>query len=386
MTSMKNTKRALVSSIIALVLCFTMLLGTTYAWFTDEVSSSNNKIEAGTLKIDLLVRDDDGNYNSVKESQNPIFNYDLWEPGYTAVANVKVSNAGTLALQYGMQIVTNGLVEDLRDGNIMLSDVIDVYYAAKEVILDTRDAFDGAVEDKELNYIGTLTDVIFGGTMVKDTLKAEESDYATIVLKMKETAGNEYQDLSVGSTFDIKIFATQLAYESDSFNNQYDVIELPAATMMVIEPELLEMYSLDAGCVFIAAEDTWTEDTKYAYYFADFVAVVKNSDDVTLWGMYGEYGEQEFAASLEGGVDTRIIPLADAALSYDMGNISYQQLLEDVKTFACGVKGLDAGNTITITLRLYETSLTKENANGSYSYEETGVYYDVATYTYTMTP
>ena len=100
--------------------------------------------------------------------------------------------------------------------------------------------------------------------------------------------------------------------------------------------------------------------------------------------MYGEYGEQEFAATLEAGVETRIIPLADAALSFDMGSISYRQLVEDVQTFACGVKGLEVGNTITITLRLYETSLTRENANGSYSYQETGAYHDIAIYTYTM--
>ena len=49
----KRTKRALVSSALALLLCFTMLLGTTYAWFTDSVSTVNNKIVAGNLDIEL---------------------------------------------------------------------------------------------------------------------------------------------------------------------------------------------------------------------------------------------------------------------------------------------------------------------------------------------
>lgn len=385
MTSLKATKRALLSSILALILCFAMLVGTTFAWFTDEVSSKGNKIQAGTLEIDMLVRDANGIYNSVKDSGTPIFNYDKWEPGYVDVANVKVENKGNLALQYGMQIVTDGLVGSIIDEKVMLSDVIDVYYAAEEVILADRAAFDTAVADKELKLVGTLTDVLFGGSMIKDTLLEGESDYATIVLKMKESAGNEYQGLSVGTSFDIKIFATQLAYESDAFDNQYDVIELPSATMMVIEPEVLEIYSLDAGCVFMAVEDKWDADSKYSYYFADFVATVEKTDDVTLWGMYGEYGEQEFAATLEANKETRIIPLADDALTqFDMGNISYKQLVEQVGTFACGVKGLDEGNTITITLRLYETSLTKENANGSFSYEETGAYHDIAVYTYTQ--
>ena len=384
MTNKVTTKRALLSSVFSLFLCFTMLLGTTFAWFTDEVTSTGNKIQAGNLEIDFLVMDDAGTYVSVKESKAPIFNYELWEPGYTDVANVKVENNGTLALQYSMQIVTEGLVDAMINDEDMLSDVIDVYYAAKEVVLADRDAFDAAVAGNELKHVGTLTDVIFGGSMVRDTLRAEEADYATVVLKMQEGAGNQYQSLSVGTSFDIRITATQLAYEKDSFDNEYDDIELPSATMMVIEPELLATYQLDAGCVFMAVEETWTDDKYYSYYFADFVATVTTTDDVTLWGMYGEYGEQEFAATLEAGVETRIIPLADAALSFDMGSISYRQLVEDVQTFACGVKGLEVGNTITITLRLYETSLTSENANGSYSYQETGAYHDIAIYTYTM--
>lgn len=379
MTS-KTTKRALISSILSLFICISMLVGTTFAWFTDSVYSSGNKIQAGTLEIDLLVRDDNGDYTSVKESKDPIFDYDLWEPGYTAVTNVKVSNDGTLALQYTMTVITAGLVEEVVNGDPLLSDVIDVYYADEEVILESRNAFKTAVTDGELKHIGTLTDVLFG-SMVKDTLLAGESDYATIVLKMQETAGNEYQGLSVGTSFDIKILATQLAEEDDSFDNQYDHIELPAATMMVIEPELLETYQLDAGCVFMATEKTWDPNSKYAYYFADFVANVENTDDVTLWGMYGEYGEQEFAAHLEGGKDTRIIPLADDALTaFNMGNISYKQLIEEVQTFACGVKGLDAGNTITITLRVYETMMPE----GGIHFVETGVYHDIAIYTYTM--
>ena len=383
MTNKVTTKRALLSSVFSLFLCFTMLLGTTFAWFTDEVTSTGNKIQAGNLEIDFLVMDDAGTYVSVKESKAPIFNYELWEPGYTDVANVKVENNGTLALQYSMQIVTEGLVDAMVNDEDMLSDVIDVYYAAKEVVLADRDAFDAAVAGNELKHVGTLTDVIFGGSMVRDTLLAKEADYATVVLKMQEAAGNQYQSLSVGTSFDIRITATQLAYENDSFDNEYDDIELPSATMMVIEPELLATYQLDAGCVFMAVEETWTDDKYYSYYFADFVATVTTTDDVTLWGMYGEYGEQEFEATLEAGVETRIIPLADAALSFDMGSISYRQLVEEVQTFACGVKGLEVGNTITITLRLYETSLTSENANGSYSYQETGAYHDIAIYTYT---
>ena len=50
---MKTTKRALFSSVMALILCFSMLVGTTFAWFTDEVKSGVNQIVAGNLDVEL---------------------------------------------------------------------------------------------------------------------------------------------------------------------------------------------------------------------------------------------------------------------------------------------------------------------------------------------
>lgn len=397
MTNAKSTKRALIVSILALVLCFTMLLGTTYAWFTDEVTSSGNKVQAGTLKIDMLVRNSRGDYISVKDSKAPIFDYDLWEPGYVAVANVKVANLGTLALQYSMQMITEGVADDLMNQSLMLSDVIDVYYAAKEVILTDRDAFGVALAQKELKHIGTLTDVIFGGTMIKDTMLAGEEDFATIVLKMQETAGNEYQGLSVGTTFDLKIYATQYTYEKDSFDDQFDKINLPSATMMVFDPDMLEVYNLDAGCAYMSAE-TWgnnwgydaeagkvTEGTpEYAYYFVDYVISFDRdhaAGEVGLWGYYASWGREETFAmdAITAGVEYRVIPMAAEKLSIAMGNISYRQLLEDVQSFSCGVTegSLADGETVTVSLRMYKTAL-----NGT-SFAETGEFFDVAVYEYT---
>ena len=397
MTNAKSTKRALVVSVLALLLCFAMLLGTTYAWFTDEVTSSGNKIQAGTLEIDMLVRDANGRYVSVKDSKAPIFDYDRWEPGYTAVANVKVANMGTLALQYSMQIITEGLADDLIEQKLMLSDVIDVYYAASEVILADRDAFADAVESKTLKHVGTLSDVIFGGTMIKDTLLEGEEDYATIVLKMQENAGNEYQGLSVGTAFDLKIYATQYTYEPDSFDNQYDKIELPSATMMVFEPDMLAMYNLDAGCAYLSAEEwnnAWGYDAEndrvadgtpeYAYYFADFVISFDRdhaAGEVGLWGYYESWGSEETFTmdAITAGTEYRVIEIAGDKLGIAMGSISYRQLVEDVKTFSCGVTegSLADGETVTVSLRIYETEL-----NGT-SFAETGEYFDVAVYTYT---
>ena len=58
MNNKKTTKRALLSSVMAIVLCLAMLIGTTFAWFTDSASTAVNKIQAGTLDVQLL--DEDG--------------------------------------------------------------------------------------------------------------------------------------------------------------------------------------------------------------------------------------------------------------------------------------------------------------------------------------
>ena len=50
---MKTTKKSFLTSLTALILCFVMLLGTTFAWFTDSVTSTGNKIVAGDLDIEL---------------------------------------------------------------------------------------------------------------------------------------------------------------------------------------------------------------------------------------------------------------------------------------------------------------------------------------------
>ena len=127
MFNSKITKRALISSVVSLVLCVAMLLGTTYAWFTASVTSTGNIIQAGTLKVSLEYADeapvdkDDALWKDA--SQGAIFNYTKWEPGYADVKYIKVENEGNLALQYALTIVPN----DATAAETDLAEVIDVY-------------------------------------------------------------------------------------------------------------------------------------------------------------------------------------------------------------------------------------------------------------------
>ena len=99
MTNTRSTKRALIASVISVLLCVSMLLGTTYAWFTDSVTSSNNIIVSGNLDVELYWSTDASNWTSVNSATN-VFTDALWEPGHTEVVYLKVVNAGTLALKY----------------------------------------------------------------------------------------------------------------------------------------------------------------------------------------------------------------------------------------------------------------------------------------------
>ena len=119
---MVKTRKSLWAAGFALLVCILLLIGTTFAWFTDSVSNSGNKIQAGSLEVSFAEFDPTtGEYVNVGDK--PIFNYDKWEPGYTDVACVKIGNEGTLALKYQLDIIVDGDV-----GN--LADVIDVYYVA----------------------------------------------------------------------------------------------------------------------------------------------------------------------------------------------------------------------------------------------------------------
>ena len=209
----KQTKRALITSVVSLLVCFSMLVGTTFAWFTDSVTSSGNVIKSGTLDVSMHWAEGKEAPDSASwkdASQGAIFNSELWEPGHTEVRHIKISNIGTLALKYQLRIYANGDVSDLAD-------VIDVYFVDPAVQVSDRTALDAVVP------AGTLTEVLAGmpGNVSGD-LGAGASNLITIALKMRENAGNEYQNKEIGSNFVIQLIATQDTVESDSFDDQYD--------------------------------------------------------------------------------------------------------------------------------------------------------------------
>ena len=222
---MKTVKRSFITSLISLLLCFAMLIGTTYAWFTDTVTSGSNIIQSGNLDIAMYWSENNADWNDAQDTQaGPIFNYDKWEPGYTLVRYIKVKNEGSLAFKYQMLLSPNGTVD-------ALANVIDVSY---DVVTDNADFVAPTAQDKHgsLTKVGTLNDLIEqSGTLVGGVLLPAgqtQTEYYSgeivicVSFHMQEEAGNEYQNQSIGTSFDITLYATQYNYESDSFGNHYD--------------------------------------------------------------------------------------------------------------------------------------------------------------------
>jgi len=236
--SKKHTKRALLSSALSLLLCITMLIGTTWAWFTDSVTSAGNIIKSGTLDVEMSWADGKENPDSATwkdASTGAIFDYDLWEPGYVQVRHVKIANVGTLALKYTFNIVANGTLTTNTNGHT-LADAIDVYY------LDPAEAITNRTDLPENKIIGRLSDVLTNMASIDSTaqgilypsqsipLNGKSQEKITIALKMREDAGNEYQNMTLGTDFSVQLLATQYTYEADSFDHLYDEFATVTAT------------------------------------------------------------------------------------------------------------------------------------------------------------
>ena len=200
MTKSKQTKSALFSSVVALLLCFTMLLGTTFAWFTGEDSSSVNKIQAGTLDIQLLDASGnslEGKTLSWQKAAGDESDKVLWEPGCTYnLQTITIKNNGNLALKYKIEIT--GI-----QGDAKLNEAIDW-------TIITKSNTDSNTDSNTVSALGADHPLAVGA-----------SDTLTISGHMKETAGNEYQGLSIDGIA-ITVLATQDTVEYDSNNNQYD--------------------------------------------------------------------------------------------------------------------------------------------------------------------
>ena len=225
MNNFKTTKRALLTSVLSMVLCFTMLLGTTFAWFTDSVTSKNNIITAGNLDVELKYAKIDGDeitdWDTVGGKDNIFDKNALWEPGRVEVVYLEVANLGSLELKYqlGVNVANetpgiNVAGEELKLSDHLVFSVVEL--ADKPTTPYTREeaiAAAGATMGLK-DYNGKTT-----------ALEVDGKDYVALIVYMPTTVGNEanYRGTTVPTIeLGINLFATQASVEEDSFGKDYD--------------------------------------------------------------------------------------------------------------------------------------------------------------------
>lgn len=217
MNESTKTKKALRGSLFALFLCIVLLIGTTFAWFTDTASTGVNKIQAGRLDVELQYKDGDTWKNAEGQTldfQKAVDGEEvLWEPGCTyKLPEIKVVNNGNLALKYKLEVT-------------------------------------GIEGDKKLNEVIDWT--IAGGELDAEKSLAAKADSGAMTIQghMQESAGNDYQNLSIEG-ISITVYATQDTVENDSFNNQYD----KNATYPVKSAAELKEALADGGSVSVSKD------------------------------------------------------------------------------------------------------------------------------------
>ena len=238
MTSSKSTKRALISSALAILVCVAMLIGTTFAWFTDTASTGVNKIQAGNLDIEVEYRTSSDEDWKTLDNATDLFGAEgtLFEPGHTRVVELRITNAGNLALKYkiGMNVVSETAGTNKAGNPYKLSDYLKV-------------ATTGIQQYNPADQISSLMErLIFQkgdfGMWTARNFANFELEYASngnvhalqpgaaqilgIKVYMPETVGNEANAISAEKAafinFGLNVVATQYTTESDSYGTQYD--------------------------------------------------------------------------------------------------------------------------------------------------------------------
>lgn len=229
MTNKKSTKKALLLSVLSLLLCCSMLIGTTFAWFTDSVTSGNNKIVAGNLDVKLTHANKTDAEEEVNDTVKLFNEVTLWEPGAMVWEKLTVSNEGTLALEYTLKVNAENFT---TVNNHSLAEVL------KVAVLDEQPTRDN-IKAATLNPLGSFI------LESEEPLLTTQADTFYVAIYWEPTDhDNDFnvpgEALSV--ELGVTLVATQYTHEDDSFDNQYDAdadtllaVSTPAALISALE-------------------------------------------------------------------------------------------------------------------------------------------------------
>ena len=302
-----NNKKALLSSAFALVLSVAMLIGTTFAWFTDTASTGVNKIQAGNLDVKLMYSTDMQTWKEATDQTKLFDDNALWEPGYTQVVYLKIVNAGNLALKYEAGFSKNYTSNRGKNVNgdwYRVDNYLKIGTVETETKFTSREDVWTAIAATEKTL---AKDVMLTNDWVM--LKAgEQSKPFAVAIYMPTSVGNEANASRVRpssvSGLGIEVRATQATVESDSFGTDYDA---NAATVLnrveYTDGEHTVTGNIQANGAYGAIHGTGTAKitvdatTVYGTYVSNYAMAVCASgrSEITIKG--GEFANQAPAGS-----------------------------------------------------------------------------------------
>lgn len=301
MENRKATKRALLTSITALVMCVVMLVGTTFAWFTDTASTGVNKIQAGNLDVQLMMAtawDADGNPTGWANAEGGTLSFlqkqangtvtqnanILWEPGCTyELPELKVVNNGNLALKY--EIAITGAVDADGDDNLDSMKLLNVLKFKSVVGSDTKEnAYGQTIATGTLNTNGA-----------KQIIK--------LSAKMDENAGNGYMNMAL-SNITVTVKAAQASYEYDSNGKTYDEnASYPVTTTEELTAALMSKETIVLGNDITITTDTLTANNLKQTLDFNGHKLILDGEDEFDYGCLDVYGELTLVDSVgDGGI------------------------------------------------------------------------------------
>lgn len=213
---LKAKRNAVILSMLSLLLSVSMLLGTTYAWFTEEITSGVNQIIAGNLDIKLEHKKlGNDALTEITTGTDTLFSgsgdNDL-KPGEITGETFTVTNEGSLALKYQFSLTNDTTTTTTSAPN--LTDIILIAFTTDEVTTV-------AGNTSNLTFIPWTTAALYT-SYLEPAGNAHSSETFTIVLKINENATNINNYQNATSDIGVKLVATQLADETDSFDALYD--------------------------------------------------------------------------------------------------------------------------------------------------------------------
>ncbi|MBO5014297.1 MAG: hypothetical protein J6C92_00655 [Bacteroidaceae bacterium] len=210
MTKQKSTKRALLLSALSLLMCVSMLIGSTFAWFTDSVTSGNNKIIAGNLDVELYHSDKTATDEKVSDTTKLFDDVTLWEPGAMVWEKLTVKNLGSLALKYTLTVNVSDV--SIVNGK-SLADVLQVAVMTAQ---PTRENIVTA-EKQKLETFSLNSDKVLAA-------KNGVDEFYVAIYWAPSANDNDYNvaDEKLYANLGVTLVATQATVESDSFDDQYD--------------------------------------------------------------------------------------------------------------------------------------------------------------------